>query len=160
MSFLKNLVAGAAAVAVYKLVDHGLRKLERDILDRDVPLDDDVPAAAKDAIVVAGSRLDHIPTVSERDAIARGLNFAGSVLTTALFLEVKGVFLHNEDEEEAKELEQDWVRSLLITAGIFVLSDLVAKPALGMSEPTGRQRRFISHMASKGTQHAVRRLLA
>lgn len=156
MKLLQNLAAAGAAVVVYKVVDYGLRKFERGVLNHDVPLHDDLPNVEKDAIVVVGSRLDHIPSVPARDAIGRALNMAGSVLLSTVVLQVRDRLMEGVTDDE----DVRFVRYLLFSAATFLTVDLLMKPALGMSEGEGRGRRFASHMASHGARRGVRLLMA
>jgi hypothetical protein len=150
MSLLKNLVAGAAAVAVYKLVDAGLRKLEREVLHHEVE-DEHIPNAEKDAIVVIGSRMNHIPNVRQRDQIALALNIGMAVLGRMLAAEVKERFITDG--------ETMFGRSLLFSLGGYVGIEMVIRPAIGMGHASGHARRFTAYMLARATQSGVRALL-
>jgi hypothetical protein len=152
MSLLKNLLAGTASALIRRAVDRGIRSLERNYLDRDVPREK-IPAYEKDAIVVMGSRIDHIPDADERDAIAHGVHIAGEALASTVSLELRQRFLASS--------ERTLARSVLSSAAVYVLLEEVIEPALGAShDEDGRARRFAAHLASRLTQRAVLRLLA
>lgn len=151
MSLWKNLIAGAAAVVVYKVVDAGLRKFERQVLGNEDVEPERIPNAEKDAIVVVGSRLDRIPTAEERDQIALALNAGLTMIGAMLAAEVKERFIVDG--------EQSFGRGLLFALGTYLGVEMVLRPALGMGHDAGHARRFTAHMISKATQSGVRALL-
>lgn len=148
MNLLKGLIAGAAAVGVYRLVD-GLLSEDDDELDR-------IDKLERDAVVVAGSRLNRIPDARQRDMIVTGLNVGASILATTVASELRRALFG--DEEEPSLLE-----TVLMGAVTFILLEELMKPAMGLSHRSRNWsehgRRLATHLASRVTNNAVRRAL-
>lgn len=148
MNLLKGLIAGAAAVGVYRLADHFLGDDDRGPSQFD--------KIERDAVVVAGSRLDHVPNAEQRDMIVTGLNVGASILATAAASELRSLIFGDDGEPSLGE-------TLLTGAVTFLILEELMKPAMGLtqrSETWGeRGRRLGMHMASRLTNTAVRRAL-
>jgi hypothetical protein len=147
MSFVRAIIAGAAGVAAYRIVEHfvGVDESEPSRLEK----------VERDAVVVVGSRLDRVPNAHERDVIVEAVNAGGQVLANAAGSELRHRMVDGGTSWPVK------LSAVVLTYGLV---EELMKPMMGFGEASSDWssgvRRMLPYVVSRWTGSAVRDWLA